>query len=161
MSVFGVFLILIFPHLDRIRDSRNWWCNLFWFMKTRPEVIKRKQTGLRVMQISSKVMSATNISKFLLQNMNEPFLVETQIDKALTWGKSLLSALPIFTRIEIDLHVRKCCKLNGKFMSKISVMLLTYKADRSWDYFKFVIEKINDYYKDYYINEWLSRANNE
>ena len=161
MSVFGVFLILIFPHLDRIQDSRNWWCNLFWFMKTRPKAIKRKQTGLRVVQISSKVMSATNISKLLLQNMNEPFPVETQIDKALTWGKSLLSTLPTFTRIEIDLHVRKCCKLNRKSISKISVMLFTYTAYRSWDYFKFVIDKINDYYKDYYINEWLSRANNE
>ena len=100
-------------------------------MKTRPEVIKRKQAGLRVVQISSKVISATNISKLLLQNMNEPFPVETQKDKALTWGKSLLSALPIFTRIEIDLHVRKCCKLNGKSISKTSVMLFRYTADRS------------------------------
>ena len=51
-------------------------------------------------------MSTTNISKLLLRNINEPLPVQTQLDKALTWGKSL-STLPIFTRREIDLHVRK------------------------------------------------------
>ena len=57
------------------------------------------------MQISSKIMSATNISVLLLQNINEPLTVETHLEKPLTWGKSL-STLPIFTRREIDLHVR-------------------------------------------------------
>ena len=50
-------------------------------------------------------MSATNISN-LLQNINEPLPVETQLDKALTSGKSL-STLPTFKRREIDLHVRR------------------------------------------------------
>ena len=49
-------------------------------------------------------MSATNISNLLLQNINEPLPVETQLDKVLTWGKSL-STLPIFTSREIDLRL--------------------------------------------------------
>ena len=65
-------------------------------------------------------MSAANISNLLLQNINEPLPVETQLDKALTWGKSL-STSTIFTRREIDLHIRKCGKLKGKSISKISV----------------------------------------
>ena len=64
-------------------------------------------------------MSAINISNLLLQNINEPLPVETQLDKALTQGK-FLSTLPIFTRREIDLHVRKCDKLKGKSISKTS-----------------------------------------
>ena len=81
------------------------------------------------MQISSKIMSTTNISKLLLQNINEPFPVETRIDKALIWGKSLLSTLPIFIRREIDLHVRKCCKLEGKSISKISLRGRLFKHE--------------------------------
>ena len=71
-------------------------------MKTRPEAIRHKQTRLRAVNISSN-MSATNISN-LLQNINEPLPVETQLDKVLTWGKSL-STLPIFTSREIDLRL--------------------------------------------------------
>ena len=72
-------------------------------MKTRPEAIRHKQTRLRAVNISSNIMSATNISN-LLQNINEPLPVETQLDKVLTWGKSL-STLPIFTSREIDLRL--------------------------------------------------------
>ena len=50
---------------------------------------RHKQTGLRAVQISSNIMSATNISNLLLQNTNGPLPVETQLHKALTWGKSL------------------------------------------------------------------------
>ena len=58
-------------------------------------------------------MSATNISELLMQNINEPLPIETQLDKALTLGKSL-TTLPIFTRREINLHVKKCDKLKGE-----------------------------------------------
>ena len=84
-------------------------------MNTRPEAIRHKQIGLRVVHISSNIMPATNISNLLLQNINEPLPVETQLGIALAWGKS---TLPIFTRREIDLHVRKCVKLKGKSISK-------------------------------------------
>ena len=100
----------------------------FPFMKTKPETIRNKQTRLRAVNISSNIMSATNISN-LLQNINEPLPVETQLDKALTWGKSL-STLPIFTRREIDLHVRKCGKLKGKSISKTSVRGRLFKHER-------------------------------
>ena len=83
-------------------------------MKTRPGHINHKQTGLLAVQISSKIMSATNISELLLQNINEPLPVETHLEKPLTWGKSL-SILPIFTRREIDLQVKKCGKLRKAF----------------------------------------------
>ena len=66
-------------------------------MKRKPEETKHKQTVLCAVQISSNIMSATNISNLLSQNKNEPLPVETQLDKALTWGK-YLSTLPIFTR---------------------------------------------------------------
>ena len=72
------------------------------------------------MHMSPNIMSATNISNFLLQNINEPLPVETQFDIALTWGKSLLT-LPVFTRREIEPHVRECGKLKGKAISKTLV----------------------------------------
>ena len=97
-------------------------------MKTRPEVIRHKQTGLRAVHISSN-MSTTNISKLLLQNINEPMPVETQLDEALTWGKSLLT-LPVFTTRKIDLHVRKCGKLKRKSISKIPVRGRLFKHER-------------------------------
>ena len=112
-----------------IRDSRGRWCNLFPFMKTRPEAVRRKQTRLRAVDISSNIMSTTNISNLLLQNINEPLPVETQLDKALTWGKSL-STLSIFTRRKIDLHVRKCGKLKEKSISKTSVRGRLFKHKR-------------------------------
>ena len=74
-------------------------------------------------------MSATNISVLLLQNINEPLPVETLLEKPLTWGKSL-STLPIFTRREIDLHVKKCGKLKGKSVSKISMRGRLFKLER-------------------------------
>ena len=98
-------------------------------MKTRPKAIRHIQTRLHAVHISSNIMSATNISNLLLQNINEPLPVETQLDKALTWGKSL-STLPIFTRREIDLHVRKCGKLKGKSISKTSVRGRLFKHER-------------------------------
>ena len=73
-------------------------------------------------------MSAINISNLLLQNINEPLPVETQLDKSLTWGK-FLSTLPIFRRREIDLHVRKCDKLKGKSISKTSVRGSLFKHE--------------------------------
>ena len=54
--------------------------------------------------------------------------VETQLDEALTWGKSL-STLPIFTRKEI-LHVRKCGKLKGKSISQTLVRERLFKDER-------------------------------
>ena len=98
-------------------------------MKTRPEAIRIKQTRLHAVHISSNIMSATNISNLLLQNINEPLPVETQLDKALTWGESL-STLPIFTRREIELHVRKCGKLKGKSISKTSVKGRLFRHER-------------------------------
>ena len=74
-------------------------------------------------------MSAANISVLLLQNMNEPLPVETHLEKPLTWGKSLLT-LPIFTRREIDLHVKKCGKLKEKSISKTSMRGRLFKLKR-------------------------------
>ena len=74
-------------------------------------------------------MSATNISNLLLQNINEPLPVETQSDKALTWGKSS-STLPIFTRREIDQQVRECGKLKEKSISKTSVKGRLFRHER-------------------------------
>ena len=98
-------------------------------METRPGAINHKQTGLLAMQTSSKIMSATNISELLLQNINEPFPVETHLEKPLTSGKSL-STLPIFPRTEIDLHVQKCGKLKGRSISKTSVRGRLFKLER-------------------------------
>ena len=39
--------------------------------------------------------------------------------------------------------------------------MIIVKVDFDRDYFKSVIDKMNDYYKDYYINELLSRANSQ
>ena len=111
------------------RDSRDRWCNLFPFMKTRPEAIRIKQTRLRAVHVSSNIMSTTNISNLLLQNINELVPVETHLDEVLTWGKSL-STWPIFTRRYIDLHVRKCGKLKGKSISKTSVRGRLFKHER-------------------------------
>ena len=47
------------------------------------------------------------------------------------------------------------------FVAYINRGIITVKADFDKDYFKFVAEKINNYYKCYYINEYLSRANSE
>ena len=98
-------------------------------MKTRPEVIKHKQTRLHAVHISSNIMCVTNISNLPLQNINEPLPVEIQLDIALTWGKSF-STLPTFTRREIDLHVRKCGKLKAKSISKTSVRGRLFKHKR-------------------------------
>ena len=83
-------------------------------------------------------MSATNIPNLLLQNINEPLPVETQLDKALTWGESL-STLPIFTRREIDLHVRKCGKLKGKSISKTSVKGRLFKHERFFQVIQYTL----------------------
>ena len=96
-------------------------------MKTKPQAIRHKQTS--AVSISSNIMSATNISNLVLQNINEALLVETQLDKALTWGKSLLTLL-IFTRTETDLHVRKCGKLKEKSISKTSARERLFKHER-------------------------------
>ena len=98
-------------------------------MKPRPEAIRHKQAGMRAVQISSNTIFATNISNLLLQNINEPLPVETHLYKAMTWGKSLL-ALPMFTRREIDLQVRKCGKLKGNSTSKTSVRGRLFKHER-------------------------------
>ena len=39
--------------------------------------------------------------------------------------------------------------------------MIIVKVDFDREYFKSVIDKMNDYYKDYYINELLSRANSQ
>ena len=39
--------------------------------------------------------------------------------------------------------------------------MIIVKVDFDRDYFKSVIDKMNDYYKDYYINELLNRVNSE
>ena len=74
-------------------------------------------------------MSVTNISNLPLQNINESLPVEIQLDIALTRGKSF-STLPIFTRGEIDLHVRKCGKLKAKSISKTTVRGRLFKHKR-------------------------------
>ena len=81
------------------------------------------------MHISSNIMSPTNISNLRLQNINQPLPIETRLDVALTWGKSL-STLVIFTWRGIDLHVKKCGKLKGKSISKISVRRKLFKNER-------------------------------
>ena len=73
-------------------------------------------------------MSATNIYELLLQNINEPLPVETHLEKSLTWGK-FLSTLHIYTRREIDLHVKKCGKLKGKSISKTPVRGRLFKLE--------------------------------
>ena len=47
-------------------------------METKHEAIKHKQTGLCIVQISSKIMPAINIYKFLSQNINESLPAETR-----------------------------------------------------------------------------------
>ena len=37
--------------------------------------------------------------------------------------------------------------------------MIIVKVDFDRDYFRYVIDKMNDYYDDYYINELRSRAN--
>ena len=39
--------------------------------------------------------------------------------------------------------------------------MIIVKVDFDRDYFQSIIDKMNHYYKDYYINELLSRANSE
>ena len=39
--------------------------------------------------------------------------------------------------------------------------MIIVKVAFNRDYFKYVIDNMNNYYKDYYINELLSRVNNE
>ena len=39
--------------------------------------------------------------------------------------------------------------------------MIIVKVDFDRDYFKFFIDKMNDYYKDHYLNELLNRANSE
>ena len=39
--------------------------------------------------------------------------------------------------------------------------MIIVKADFDRDYFKSVIEKMNDYYRNYYIDELLTRADSE
>ena len=114
-----------------IRDFRDRWGNNLTktLTKTRSEAIRHKQKGMRAVYISSNIMSATNISNLLLQNIIESLPVDTQLDIALTWSKSL-SAIPIFTRTEIHLHVRKCGKLKGKSISKTSVRGRLFKHER-------------------------------
>ena len=74
-------------------------------------------------------MSPTNISNLLLKNISLPLPVETRLDIALTWGKSL-STLAIFTRRGTDLYVKKYGKLKGKSISKISVRRKLFKHER-------------------------------
>ena len=57
-------------------------------MKTVPELTIYKQTGLRTVQITSKITSETNVPN-VFQNINEQLLVETQLDKALTFPRSV------------------------------------------------------------------------
>ena len=58
-------------------------------MKTKPEARMYKQEGPQAVQNLSAIISATNILSVLLQNINKPLTVEAQLDKVLTWGKSL------------------------------------------------------------------------
>ena len=74
-------------------------------------------------------MSATNIPKILMQNIKESLTAEIQLDKAMTWGKSV-SGLPIFTSREINLDLRKCSKLKWKSVSKTSVRGRLLKYER-------------------------------
>ena len=74
-------------------------------------------------------MSATNISKILFQNINAPLPAEIQLDKEMTWCKSL-SALNVFTSREIELHLRKCGKLKGKPISETLVRGRLFKYER-------------------------------
>ena len=50
-------------------------------METKHESIKHKQTGLCTVPILSKIIPGINISKFLSQNINEPWSVKTQLGK--------------------------------------------------------------------------------
>ena len=74
-------------------------------MKTRPGAINHKQTGLLAVQISSNIMSATNISELLLQNINEPLPVKTHLEKPLTWGKIFINVTYIYKE-----RYRSACK---------------------------------------------------
>ena len=96
-------------------------------MKTRPEAIRHKQTRLRAVNISSNIMSATNISNLLLQNINEPLPVETQLDKALTWG--VINFTYIYKERNRPAH-KECGKLKGKSISKTLVRGRLFKHER-------------------------------
>ena len=79
---------IFFIRSSKIHDSRVQLWNLFLFMKTGPELTIYKQTGLRTVQITSKITSETNVPN-LFQNINEQLLVETHLDKALTFPRSI------------------------------------------------------------------------
>lgn len=74
-------------------------------------------------------MDTANIFSLLLKNINDPLPLYTQLDKARIWDKSQ-SNLPIFTMREINLHVRKCGKLNGKSITKTSIEGRLFKRER-------------------------------
>ena len=47
------------------------------------------------------------------------------------------------------------------FVAYVYSGMIIVKVDSDRDYLKSVIDKINDYYKNYYINEFLIKANSE
>ena len=49
----------------------------------------------------------------------------------------------------------------GHFVVYVYSRMIIVKVNFDRDHFKSVIDKMNDYYKDYYINELLNRANSE
>ena len=57
---------------------------------------KHKQTELRAVQLLSKIKSGNNISKLLLQNINEPLRAGTQLDRALAWRKIFINFTYIY-----------------------------------------------------------------
>ena len=47
------------------------------------------------------------------------------------------------------------------FVLYVYSRMIIVKVDFDRDYFKFFIDKMNDYYKDHYLNELFNRANSE
>ena len=64
-----------------------------------------------------------------------------------------------YTQIQVAMELAglKWCH----FVVYVYSGMIIVKVDFDRGYFKSVIDKMNDYYKDYYINELLNRANSE
>ena len=58
------------------------------------------------------------------------------------------------------LYPNSSCNRTGWVVYLYSGMIIV-KVDFDRDYYKSVVDKMNDYYKGYYVNELLNRANSE
>ena len=101
-------------------------------MEADTEIIK---VNRKEMEISVKNWNSPdndNITKLLLEDIEKEIIVEVEREdemSGLHWGKSL-EFLPLFTRREIEDHVKKCGKLKGKSIAKTIVRGQKFKQER-------------------------------